>query len=226
MCEGYSVIAYAAIPLDHRTRRGAASPLSFRAHTRPHHCPSMDPSFWRALSLLGDSRFLLPAAVTLMLLGYLDGRRPYRRWSWGVGAVGVAVLASKLAYLGLGIGLTSPQFTGFSGHAAFSAAIWPVLLASATRTRQRGAAVSGLILAALVSASRPPLYTHSWTEVIAGWLLGSLAAVWALRGAVPADVRRLSWTIAALAVGSVTLATLWNVRPHTLLLLVTGHPPH
>lgn len=36
-CEGYSVIGYAAIPLGHRTRRGAASPLSFRAHTRPQH---------------------------------------------------------------------------------------------------------------------------------------------------------------------------------------------
>ncbi len=225
-CEGYSVIAYAAIPLGHRTRRGTASPLSFRAHTRPQHCPSMDPSFWRALSLLGDSRLLLPAAATLMLLGYLDGRTPYRRWSWGLGAVGAAVLTSKLAFLGLGIGLTSPQFTGFSGHAAFSAAVWPVLLASATRGRPAAAVVSGLILAALVAASRPPLHTHSWTEVIAGWLLGAMAATWAVRGAVPADFHRPYWTTAALAVGSVCLTILWNVRPHTLLLLATGHPPH
>ncbi|GEM_PF-1132823 len=224
-CEGYSVIAYAAIPLCHRTRSGTASPLSFRAHTQSQHSPSMDPFLWRALSLLGDSRLLLPAAATLMLLGYLDGTSPYRRWSWALGAVGATVLTSKLAFLGLGIGLTTPQFTGFSGHAAFSAAVWPVLLASATARQPRVGAVSGLILAALVAASRPPLHTHSWTEVITGWLLGALAGAWALRSAVSADSRRPYWATAALAVGSTCLAILWNVRPHTLLLLITGHPP-
>jgi len=219
------VIAYAAIPLCHRTCSGTASPLSFRAHTQSQHSLSMDPFFWRALSLLGDSRLLLPAAATLMLLGYLDGTSPYRRWSWALGAVGATVLTSKLAFLGLGIGLTTPQFTGFSGHAAFSAAVWPVLLASATSRQPRVGAVSGLILAALVAASRPPLHTHSWTEVITGWLLGALAAAWALRSAVSADSHRPYWATVALAVGSTCLAILWNVRPHTLLLLVTGHPP-
>jgi len=135
-------------------------------------------------------------------------------------------LTSKLAFLGLGIGLTSPQFTGFSGHAAFSAAVWPVLFATATPRRPCLAAASGLILAALIAASRPPLHTHSWTEVIAGWLLGALAAAWAVRGAAPADFHRPYWTPAALAVGSVCLTLLWTVRPHTLLLLATGHPPH
>jgi len=188
----------------------------------------MDSSFWRALSLLGDSRLLLPAAATLMLVGYLGGRTPYRRWAWGLGVVGATVLASKLAFLGMGIGLASPQFTGFSGHAAFSAVVWPVILASAARGRSwvGAAALSGVVLAGLVAASRPPLHTHSWAEVISGWLLGTLAAAWALRGMTVGDVPRPFWSAAALAVGVATIAALWNLRPHTLLLLVTGHPPH
>lgn len=187
----------------------------------------MDAFLWRALSLLGDSRLLLPAAATLLLIGHLSGRTPYLRWAWALGVVGATVLASKLAFLGMGIGLTSPQFTGFSGHAAFSAVVWPVLLASAVRGRRRmaGAVVSGLVLAGLIAASRPPLYTHSWTEVISGWLLGALAVAWTLRGIAAGDAPRPLWTMAALATGITSIATLWSLHPHSLLLLATGHPP-
>ena len=187
----------------------------------------MDAFLWRALSLLGDSRLLLPAAATLLLIGHLSGRTPYRRWVWALTTVGAAVLASKLAFLGMGIGLSSPKFTGFSGHAAFSAVVWPVLLASTTRGRRRMAAsaISGLVLAGLIAASRPPLHTHSWTEVISAWLLGALAVAWALRGMDAGDLPRPFWTIAALATGITSIAALWNLPPHSLLLLVTGHPP-
>ena len=66
----------------------------------------------------------------------------------------------KLAFMGWGIGIRELDFTGFSGHSALSASIWPVmmwLLTGRFSTAVRKTAVlSGYALALLIGYSRPP----------------------------------------------------------------------
>ena len=66
----------------------------------------------------------------------------------------------KLAFMGWGIGIRELDFTGFSGHSALSASIWPVmmwLLTGRFSTAVRKTAVlSGYALALLIGYSRRP----------------------------------------------------------------------
>jgi len=46
------------------------------------------------------------------------------------GITGAIVSASKLAFMGWGIGIRELDFTGFSGHSALFAAFWPIFYGS------------------------------------------------------------------------------------------------
>lgn len=97
---------------------------------------------WRTLSTLGDSRWLLPMALVLLIT--LPRADVHLKWRWllAIAVTAGVTLASKLAFMGWGIGIKSVHFTGFSGHAAMSSVIYPVvgmLLAShGKRTRAFG----------------------------------------------------------------------------------------
>ena len=154
--------------------------------------------------MLGDSRVLLPAALTLIVIGWHHDSRWHLRWATALCISGALVLASKLAFLGWGIGSARLDFTGISGHAAISASVWPMLLAVCLpRQVARWAALAGLLLAAAIAYSRLPLNAHSWSEVVSGWLLGSLAAAWTLRRLGPDAPARPVWLAAALIAGAV-----------------------
>lgn len=137
---------------------------------------------WRALTWLGDSGLLLPAALLIAL--WLASKR--RTWPsallWVVifGVAGLVLLVSKLAFLGWGIGSARWNFTGFSGHTMMAAAVWPValwLVASRTRHGVRvGLAIVGWSMAAAIGVSRLALYAHSGSEVAGGFLLGGMAS--------------------------------------------------
>lgn len=174
---------------------------------------------WHILSLLGDSRLLLPAAAVLLLAGWRSGSTWHWRWLIAVGVVATVVLASKLAFLGWGLGVARLDFTGFSGHAAMSAAIWPVLLSIALPSRWTKAGVStGLMLAALIAYSRLPLNAHSWSEIATGWLLGAGSALWSLRPRSVAPVKlSAGWLVVALVVGSSMPLVLPEVRTHDMV---------
>lgn len=164
------------------------------------------PSIWLLLSELGNSTWLLPAATLIALVGGLSGWLPWpavRRWLGATALVALVVLASKIAFLGWGIGSKALDFTGFSGHAAMSAAVYPTLLAwlgQALDPRHRrwpGAAV-GIALALLIAASRVPLHAHSVSEVILGAALGLAASAVALRRRIPPLQRQgLGYLLAA-----------------------------
>jgi membrane-associated phospholipid phosphatase len=86
---------------------------------------------WRTLTWLGDSGLLLPVAVfvALVLLRVGHGlRRPAVTWCVVFGSCGLAVMVSKLAFMGWGIGSARFNFTGVSGHTAIGTALWPVAL--------------------------------------------------------------------------------------------------
>ena len=134
---------------------------------------------WQWVSFFGDSTVLLPSAAAVFMVLFL--RRPSRQiaWQWGLrfGIPGAIVSASKLAFMGWGIGIRELDFTGFSGHTALSTAFWPIFLwllcTRGSIALRRTAMVMGYLLAGLVGYSRLAIHAHSPSEVIAGLLLGA-----------------------------------------------------
>lgn len=137
---------------------------------------------WQWVSFFGDSTVLLPSATAVFMVLFL--RRPSRQiaWQWGLlfGITGAIVSASKLAFMGWGIGIRELDFTGFSGHTALSTAFWPIFLwllcARGSIALRRIAMVMGYLLAGLVGYSRLAIHAHSPSEVIAGLLLGAIGS--------------------------------------------------
>jgi len=121
--------------------------------------------------------------------------------------LGVAVLltlASKLAFMGWGLGLPAFNFSGISGHAMMAAALYPLLLTSLVPTQSPSARwlvlCAGILLALLVGVSRVFVGAHSWSEVIAGLSVGGAVTAAMLIGCgLPRGLARLS-TAATVAV--------------------------
>lgn len=133
---------------------------------------------WHFLTFFGDSMLLLPSAAIVFIILMLSpaSRKPTWQWILLFGGVGAVVCLSKLAFMGWGIGSREFDFTGFSGHSALSASIWPVmlwLLAGRFSINVRRVAVaSGYLLALAVGYSRLVINVHSTSEVVTGLALG------------------------------------------------------
>ena len=198
-------------------------------------------SAWRTFTWLGDSGLLLPVAVfiALVLLRVGHGlRRPALTWCVVFGLCGLAVMASKLAFMGWGIGSARLNFTGFSGHTAIGTALWPValwLMATAWQRRhpQPVGASPALRGASPGVGTRPATGVPGMDRgddrlrraaVLAGWALG--AAIGISRLALRAH--SVSEVVAGFLVGALAstafLAIAWrSTRPpraHPALLLV------
>ncbi|WP_413507638.1 phosphatase PAP2 family protein [Serratia proteamaculans] len=146
---------------------------------------------WYFLTFFGDSMLLLPCS--LILFAVLVAPRATRTagWQWALifGCAGGVVCVSKLAFMGWGIGIKSYDFTGFSGHSALAASIWPVLLWTLTGRFSHAvrsmALVVGLVLPLNIGLSRLAIHVHSPSEVVSGLILGYLAStlfLWLQRG--------------------------------------------
>lgn len=151
---------------------------------------------WHLFTRLGEAQILLPA---FLLLAVALWRRPPGRSLALQAAVALTVAAalttaSKLAFIGWGIGWPALDFTGVSGHAMFAAAIYPLLLGALAPPRWRWPAVAlGLLLAAAVGVSRVVVGAHSPSESVAGVLVGGSAGAWALARAGLVPVRLPAW---------------------------------
>jgi membrane-associated phospholipid phosphatase len=147
----------------------------------------LDPAtFWQSLTRLGEAQILLPAALLTMAVLVL--RRPSRPlavgWlAWLAVAVALTT-ATKVAFIGWGIGSPALDFTGVSGHAMFAAAIYPLLLGALLPRAGRTGAWPGVTLGALVAlavgVSRVVVSAHSVSEVVAGLALGGLVSAVAM----------------------------------------------
>jgi membrane-associated phospholipid phosphatase len=130
------------------------------------------------LTYFGDSMLLIPTAAIMALLLYWksDSRRTAGYWVLAFCTAGAVVSLSKIAFLGFGIGSARFNFTGFSGHSAMSATLWPVLLwllsGSLAINGRRTALAVGYLIPLMVGVSRLVLNYHSVSEVIAGLTLG------------------------------------------------------
>jgi membrane-associated phospholipid phosphatase len=139
------------------------------------------PVFWSWVSRFGQAEVMMPCVIALAVW-MIWARAEHKAWTW-VASLALAAgltLATKVAFIGWGVGIASLDFTGISGHAMLSAATWPVMLGIlAARFRpavQRGAIAAGFGLAAMVACSRVVLGAHSPSEVVAGFLLGALVS--------------------------------------------------
>ncbi|HHJ4621421.1 TPA: phosphatase PAP2 family protein [Raoultella ornithinolytica] len=183
---------------------------------------------WQWVSFFGDSTVLLPSAAAVFMVLFL--RRPSRQiaWQWGLlfGITGAIVSASKLAFMGWGIGIRELDFTGFSGHTALSTAFWPIFLwllcTRGSVALRRTAVVMRYLLAGLVGYSRLAIHAHSPSEVIAGLLLGACGSALFLllqRNSSRAVDAQLSWGgVLSLIIIPVVLLNIGTKAPTQSLL--------
>ncbi|WP_249405047.1 MULTISPECIES: phosphatase PAP2 family protein [unclassified Stenotrophomonas] len=153
-------------------------------------------------------------AAVLLIVGWRTDTTWYVRWALALSVVGLTVLASKLAFLGWGIGVARLDFTGFSGHAAMSAAVWPMVMYVAVGRSPRWAALLGFALAAAIGYSRIPLNAHSWSEIGAGLALGALGTAWVLGREKKPWRLPAHWVALALLLGGCVPLMLPQLRTH------------
>ncbi|MDJ0036594.1 phosphatase PAP2 family protein [Pantoea allii] len=133
---------------------------------------------WKTLTYFGDSMLLIPTAVIIALIlpWKSDNRRTVWYWIMAFGLAGLVVSVSKILFLGFGIGSARFNFTGFSGHSAMSATLWPVMLwliSGRWSSRWRVFAIGvGYLIPLMVGLSRLVIHAHSISEVLTGLLLG------------------------------------------------------
>lgn len=189
---------------------------------------------WHFITRFGEAEILLP--VALLTAAALLMRRDKRTWAllW-MGLLGLAVLlttASKVAFIGWGLGFAIINFTGVSGHAMFASAIYPLLVLTLlngdTRPRQHLALLLGCALALLVGVSRVAVGAHSWSEVFSGWLVGgSVTAVALLLVDTSNMLVRPIVPVILLAWMSVTPVQMQASQTHSLVtrlaLKLSGH---
>lgn len=174
---------------------------------------------WYSITRLGGVGLTLPLALTVALwlaLGYTW--RLALAWL-GILAAAVGIVAlTKIAFLGWGVGVRAWDFTGVSGHAMLSTAVYPVgifltLLPTRAPARIAGIAI-GLAAGVAVGLSRVVLEAHSPSEAVAGCAVGALAAVLFVRCAWNARPGKLS--VVPVAVSLLMLAVaLHDVRVPT-----------
>ncbi|HXQ52378.1 MAG TPA: phosphatase PAP2 family protein [Stellaceae bacterium] len=130
------------------------------------------------LASFGDAVVVLPvAAVTLLWLATLVGRRVAMTWCWAVLLAGGATALLKIWLSGCATpidGLESP-----SGHTSMSTVVYgglTLVAASEAESWPRvalGAAGAALVLA--IAVSRVTLGAHSAIEVVVGLVIGGAA---------------------------------------------------
>lgn len=189
---------------------------------------------WSEITRLGDVTIMLLAALAIAAWLFAEDETQLAlSWSLLFGTALAVVVATKMAFIGWGIGIRSIDFAGFSGHAMRAAAVLPVLfylmLEKAPRVLRAIGAFCGLALGLVVGISRLAIHVHSPSEVIAGWLLGSavsISFIW-LAGST---LRKHVFSPLRIAVSLLALFTAPYVHPAptqqwltNITLYVSGH---
>lgn len=160
---------------------------------------------WQYLSDFGDAAFAGPLAAGIAVYLAVSGREALAmRWILVFGTAVGLVLASKVAFMGFGLGIQRLDFTGISGHSMQAASTLPVAAAVILAERGRAARRLGILVALFVALavgySRWPLHAHSPAEIVAGLALGLVVAALMLPWIVPAESaspRHAGWGYAA-----------------------------
>lgn len=154
------------------------------------------------ITSVADTVVTLPAAATIALW-LIAGRSWHMALWWCLSFVsGLAIVAAtKIAFIGWGVGISTIDFMGMSGHAMRAAAVFPVILylvlqRSPVIVRMSGVLI-GILAGMLVGTSRIALNLHSVSEVVTGLAIGfaiSLGFIWMSRAFPKPHLSR--WIIA------------------------------
>lgn len=162
---------------------------------------------WTTVTAIGDSKVMLPAAACILIwLTSIRARDAALLWAALFGGALLTVVATKLAFIGWGIGIASFDFTGISGHAMRATAVLPViafLLFQRFTTPIRTAALALAGLAGiLIAVSRVMVGAHSVSEAVAGAVLGCVVSLIFIRliKPVPASAIRPELMLASIVV--------------------------
>lgn len=134
-------------------------------------------SFWQTISKLGDITVTSLFAFGIFALFALQHAwKMALRWILLFSVGTMAVIVSKIAFIGWGIGNQELDFTGFSGHAMRAMTIFPVLgyisVQQNTFFTKTITIISCVVLGTIVGVSRLLLNFHSWSEIVMGSILG------------------------------------------------------
>ncbi|NMM26680.1 MAG: phosphatase PAP2 family protein [Glaciimonas sp.] len=146
---------------------------------------------WMKITSLGGITVMAPAAI--VITAWLVAERAWRMALWWclLFAAGMGlVVATKIAFIGWGIGVRSLDFTGFSGHSMRATAVIPVLfyliLSKTSPMIRASGVILGLVFGVIIGISRLVLHAHSVSEAVSGCILGgvvSLGFIWILGSA-------------------------------------------
>jgi membrane-associated phospholipid phosphatase len=156
---------------------------------------------WMFVTRWGNALLLLPAASWISLRLWAGGERALaRRWTMAFGGAVLLVFATKVAFLGWGIGSRALDFTGISGHSMLAASVLPMfawwLVQDRDDATRRRVIAGSALFAIAVGLSRVLLSAHSASEVVAGLALGlAIAGVSIPRRRVAGDHVRLRWLV-------------------------------
>ncbi|MYN45544.1 phosphatase PAP2 family protein [Pseudoduganella sp. FT93W] len=137
--------------------------------------------WWHGLSMVGSLAVTAPIGVAIAIW-LVAGRSWHLTAAWCAlfGAGMALVVATKVAFMGWGMGVKAVEFAGFSGHAMRAAAVFPVAFFLLVRNRtlpwRVAATVAGVALAVLIAISRVYVEAHSVSEAVTGCILGLLVA--------------------------------------------------
>jgi membrane-associated phospholipid phosphatase len=157
---------------------------------------------WMQITSVADTVVTVPAAATIGLW-LIAGRAPRMALWWcALFSIGLGlVAATKIAYVGWGIGISEFEFTGMSGHAMRATAVFPVVcylvLQKSSASIRASGVLLGVLFGILVGISRVALNVHSVSDVVAGCFIGgavSLGFIWISRGLPRLHLNR--WIIA------------------------------
>lgn len=175
--------------------------------------PELSDHLWYSITSLGGAGMTLPLAFAIALwlaVGYTW--RMAAGWLLLLGAAIGVVTVTKLAFLGWGVGVRELDFTGVSGHAMLSTAVYPVALFLVLLRAHPAVRVLGVLLGLAagmaVGVSRVVLSAHSPSEAVTGCLVGALAALLFVRMAWKVQPERLS--VLPVAVSLMLLAVLMH----------------
>ena len=191
------------------------------------------PYAWQVITHLGSLGLMIPVvAIAATSLWQAGQKAAVRIWLPALALAATITLATKILFLGWGIGIAALDFTGISGHTLLATSVLPVLFGSLFAqdrycAKPAGAAF-GLLIGAVVGISRIFLGAHSGSEVVVAWLIGAAVSGVTLK-ALDSSLQRLwlAWLaplVLFLAFNAATSSYLqahnWEVR---IALLLSGH---
>jgi membrane-associated phospholipid phosphatase len=188
---------------------------------------------WTNITSFGDTVVMMPAAAAIV--AWLVIGRAWRMafwWSVLFTAGLVLVVATKIAFIGWGLGIRALDFTGISGHAMRATAVFPVIVYLMLQKSAQGVRAwgvfAGVMLGVLLGISRIAVHAHSVSEAAAGCMLGamvSLGFIWISR-----DLQKPALSRWLIAVSLLALLPTSNAKPaptqswmNGVALYLSGH---